>query len=280
VSAARNARVAIVFVGRFEREGIDLPNLRLAPVDDQLIRAVARANKHTIVVLNTGGPVLMPWIHKVQAVIEGWYPGQEDGSAIAAVLFGDIDPGGKLPVTFPANSRQPLSAAQSRWPGKGGEINYSEGLDIGYRWYDAHHFTPLFPFGFGLSYTTFDFSRLRITPKSTHGLDPNRRPGQVVAVIHAQLANTGPRLGSDVAQLYMADPASTGEPPRQLRGFSPIQLAPHHRASVTFQLTARDLAYWSSRSGRWVIAPGGYGAYVGDSSSLSDLPLRGSLTLR
>jgi beta-glucosidase len=279
-SVARQARVAIVFVGRFEKEGVDLPNLRLAPADEQLIRSVGRANKHTIVVLNTGGPVLMPWIHKVQAVLEGWYPGQEDGSAIAAVLFGDADPGGKLPVTFPANARQPLSAARSRWPGKGGEIDYSEGLDIGYRWYDAHHFTPLFPFGYGLSYTTFSFSRLRITPMRTRGLDPNRRPDQVVAVIRARLANTGPRSGSDVAQLYLADPPGIGEPLRQLRGFARLTLAPNHRAAIALPLTARDLAYWSPRSGRWKIAPGGYGVYVGDSSALSDLPLRGSLTLK
>jgi beta-glucosidase len=280
VASARKARVAIVFVGRFEKEGADLPNLRLAPGDEQLIRAVTRVNKHTIVVLNTGGPVLMPWIRDVQAVIEGWYPGQEDGSAIAAILFGDVDPGGKLPVTFPANARQPLSAAQSRWPGRGGEITYSEGLDIGYRWYDAHHFTPLFPFGYGLSYTTFSFSRLRVTAVRTHGLDPNRRPGQVVAVVRARLANTGARPGSDVVQLYLADPRSSGEPVRQLRGFARVELAPHHVTSVTLPLTARDLAYWSVRSERWALAPGTYGMYVGDSSSLSNLPLRGSLTLK
>jgi beta-glucosidase len=279
-SVARQARVAIVFVGRFEKEGVDLPNLRLAPADEQLIRSVGRANKHTIVVLNTGGPVLMPWIHKVQAVLEGWYPGQEDGSAIAAVLFGDADPGGKLPVTFPANARQPLSAARSRWPGKGGEIDYSEGLDIGYRWYDAHHFKPLFPFGFGLSYTTFSFSRMKVTPFSTRHLDPNGRPDQIVAVIHARLANRGPRLGSDVAQLYIADPSSAGEPLRQLRGFARVQLAPHHGTTVTMRLTARDLAYWRPTSNRWVIAPGRYGMYLGDSSALADLPLRGSLTLK
>jgi beta-glucosidase len=278
--AANASHVAIVFAGRFEKEGADLPNLRLAPADDRLIRAVARANKHTIVVLNTGGPVLMPWINNVQAVLEGWYPGQEDGSAIAAVLFGDVDPGGKLPVTFPARSRQPLSAAPSRWPGNDGEINYSEGLDLGYRWYDAHRFTPLFPFGFGLSYTNFSFSRLRIQPVRTRGLDPNARPGQIVAVIHAVLANAGPRPGSDVAQLYLADPTSTGEPPRQLRGFARLTLASRHRTSVTMRLTARELAYWGARSGRWKLAPGSYGVYLGDSSALTDLPLRASLTLK
>jgi beta-glucosidase len=222
----------------------------------------------------------MPWIHRVQAVLEGWYPGQEDGSAIAAVLFGDVDPSGKLPVTFPAGARQSLSAARSRWPGRNGEIFYSEGLNVGYRWYDAHRFRPLFPFGFGLSYTTFSLSRLRIAPRRTRELDPNGRPGEIVAVIHARLANTGTRPGSDVVQLYLADPRSTGEPPRQLRGFARLTLAPHHRTSVTLRLTSRDLAYWQARSGRWKLAPGRYGVYVGDSSALSDLPLRGSLTLK
>jgi beta-glucosidase len=278
-AAARAASVAIVFVARFEREGIDLPNLRLAPGDEQLIRAVAAANKHTIVVLNTGGPVLMPWIGHVRAVLEAWYPGQEDGSAIASVLFGDVDPSAKLPVTFPSNPGQPLSAARTRWPGQHGEVRYSEGLDIGYRWYDAHRYAPLFPFGFGLSYTTFSFSRLRITPERRHGLDPNGRPGQIVALVHARLTNTGGRVGADVAQLYLAYPASAGEPPRQLRGFVRVQLGGHHRSLVTFPLTARDLAHWNSARNRWATASGRYRVYVGDSSALSDLPLRGSIML-
>jgi beta-glucosidase len=272
--------VAIVFVGRFEGEGTDEQNLQLPQAENQLISSVARANKHTIVVLNTGTPVMMPWLHKVQAVIEAWYPGQEDGAAIAPVLFGDVNPSGKLPVTFPANGGQPLTAARSRWPGVHGEIHYSEGLDIGYRWYDAHHYQPLFPFGFGLSYTTFSFSRLRITPVRTQGLDPNGNPNQVVAVVHARLTNTGTLAGADVAQLYLGDPASTGEPLRQLRGFARIQLAPHRYAAVTLPLTARDLAYWNAYSNRWVTAPGSYRIYLGDSSALSTLPLRGALLLR
>ena len=112
------------------------------------------------------------------------------------------------------------------------------------------------------------------------GLDPNGRPAQIVAVIHVRLSNTGPRLGSDVAQLYLADPASTGEPLRQLRGFARVQLAAHHRAAVTLSLTARDVSYWNSSRSRWAIAPGRYGVYVGDSSALSDLTMRGSLTLK
>lgn len=277
IRRARTANVAIVFVGRFEREGADLPNLRLPQADNQLIQSVAAANEHTIVVLNTGGPVLMPWIHNVQAVIEAWYPGQEDGSAIAAILWGDVNPSGKLPVTFPANPGQSLSASHARWPGANGEIHYSEGLDVGYRWYDAHGWTPLFPFGFGLSYTTFRFSRLRIKRVPSRGLNPNRRPNQTVAVVRARVTNTGGRVGAEVAQLYLGDPASAGEPERQLRGFTRATLLPHHSAWVTLPLSARDLAYWSQYSGRWMIAPGQYRVYLGDSSALSGLPLRGAL---
>jgi beta-glucosidase len=279
VRTARKAAVAIVFVGQFEREGMDLGNLHLPQADDQLIRAVAAANRHTIVVLNTGGPVLMPWVRHVQAVIEAWYPGQVDGSAIAAVLFGDVNPGGKLPVTFPANAGQPLSAARSRWPGINGEVHYSEGLDIGYRWYDARHWRPLFPFGFGLSYTTFSFSHLRVSLVATSRLDPNKRPQQTVALVRARVTNSGARPGSEVAQLYLGDPASTGEPVRQLRGFAHTQLAAHSGTWVTLPLTARDLAYWDPYANRWVLAAGRYTLYVGDSSALADLPLRGSLTL-
>jgi beta-glucosidase len=279
VRDANVSHVAIVFVGKPEGEGFDEQNLRLPAAEERLIGAVARANKHTIVVLNSGGPVVMPWIAHVQAVIEGWFPGQQDGAAIAAILFGDVNPSGKLPVTFPLTGSQSLAGARSRWPGIHGEVHYSEGLDIGYRWYDAHHYTPLFPFGFGLSYTTFSFSRLRITPVKTRGLDPNGQPGQVVAYVHARLANTGGRLGADVAQLYLGDPPSAGEPVRQLRGFARLQLAPHQRASVTLPLTARELAYWNSYANRWMIARGRYAVYVGDSSALSGLPLRGALSV-
>ena len=265
-AAASKAQTAIVFAGTFQSEGFDQPNLNLSGVDDQLIDAVAKANPHTIVVLNAGGPVLMPWLDKVAAVVEAWYPGQQDGAAIASVLFGDTDPGGKLPMTFPASASQPLSADPSRFPGINGQVDYSEGLDIGYKWYDAQGDTPLFPFGYGLSYTTFSF----------HGLHIQTVPGHA-ALVRATVTNTGSRRGTEVAQLYLGDPASTGEPARQLRGFQRVELAPGQSETVTFRLTAQDLAYWDSTSDGWTDAPGTYQVWVGDSSALNALPLAGEL---
>jgi beta-glucosidase len=280
-NAAKSAQVAVVFAGTFESESFDQPNLNLSGIDDQLIAAVAAANPHTIVVLNTGGPVLMPWLNNVAGVLEAWYPGQEDGASIASVLFGDANPGGKLPVTFPANAGQPLSANSSRFPGNGGTVNYSEGLNIGYKWYSASGQTPLFPFGFGLSYTTFAFSGLSVSPVTpgvtkggTGHPNPATNPDQVVAVVHAQVQNTGSRAGSEVAQLYLGYPGSTGEPARQLRGFQRVQLGPGQSAQVSFPLTAQDLAYWNNN---WTVASGGYQVWVGDSSASSGLPLSGSL---
>ena len=275
-AAARAAQVAVVFAGTFGSEGFDQPSLNLSGVDDQLIEAVAAANPHTIVVLNTGGPVLMPWLDKVAGVLEAWYPGQEDGTSIASILFGDADPAGKLPVTFPASASQPLSADPSRFPGINGTVDYSEGLDIGYKWYDANGLTPLFPFGYGLSYTTFDFGGLEARPLPGGNPDPNRNPDRVVALVRARVTNTGSRSGTEVAQLYLGDPASAGEPARQLRGFQRVELAPGRSAEVTFPLTAKDLAYWNTAANGWSVATGTYQVWVGDSSALSGLPLAGS----
>ena len=277
--AASKAQVAVVFAGTFETEAFDQPNLSLSGVGDQLIEAVARANPNTIVVLNTGGPVLMPWLGQVKGVIEGWYPGQEDGTAIASTLFGDTDPGGKLPVTFPASESQPLSADAARWPGVNGNVSYSEGLDLGYKWYDANGLAPLFPFGYGLSYTQFGFSGLTMTPANANGIDPNKAPDRVVTTAHAWVTNTGSRAGTEVAQLYLGDPSAAGEPARQLRGFQPVTLNPGQSKQVTFQLTARDLAYWDTASNGWANAPGSYQVWAGDSSATSDLPLHGTFQL-
>ena len=274
-AAARSAQVAVVFAGTFESEGFDEPNLNLSGIDNQLISAVAAANPDTIVVLNTGGPVLMPWINNVAGVIEAWYPGQQDGTAIASVLFGDTDPGGKLPVTFPASSGQPLSADRSRFPGTGGNVSYSEGLDVGYKWYNAQGLSPLFSFGFGLSYTTFGFSGLSVSSVASE-IDPVNNPDQVVATVRATVTNTGSRSGSEVAQLYLGDPSAAGEPVRQLRGFQRVTLGAGQSTTVSFPLTARDLAYWNTGSGNWSVASGTYRAWVGDSSATSDLPLNGS----
>jgi len=256
VAAARKASVAVVFAGNYETEGSDLATINLPASENQLIAAVAAANPDTIVVLNTGSAVTMPWLGAVRGVIEAWYPGQDDGDEIAAVLFGDADPSGKLPVTFPRSLAQVPAATAAQWPGAGGTVRYSEGIDVGYRWYATRHVTPLFPFGYGLSYTSFAFSRLLVRPD--HG-------GYRVS---ADVTNTGRREGSDVAQLYVGDPASTGEPAEQLRGFQRVTLRPGQTTRVTFTVSRDALAWWN---GRWTVSPGRYSLMVGDSSA--SLPL-------
>ena len=248
-----------------------------------MIRSVAAANPNTIVVLNTGGPVLMPWLSSVKGVLEAWYPGQEDGSAIAAVLFGDIDPSGHLPETFPTSLSEIPTASRSQFPGVDGKVDYSEGLDVGYRWYDAKHVTPLFPFGYGLSYTSFSFKHLTVTPRSvvnsTSGPDSSKGQGATVAKVTAVITNTGNVRGSDVAQLYIGDPAVAGEPPRQLEGFHRVTLQPHQSQTVTFTITGHELSYFNTAANGWTLPTGRFSLYVGDSSALTSLPLRGTLNV-
>lgn len=265
VQDARRADVAVVFAGLPEAEDQDLATLELPPGDDELIDAVAKANPHTVVVLNTGSAVAMPWIDDVAGVVEAWYPGQEDGSAVAAVLFGDVDPSGKLPVTFPTSLLQLPDRSPFQWPGVG-NIQYAEGVFVGYRAYDAQGETPLYPFGFGLSYTTFRFSRPEawITPS-----------GDVE--VEADVTDTGTRSGADVAQLYAHDPSTTGEPPDQLKGFERVALAPGQRARVRFTVGAGAFAHWDSGRHRWVVSPGRYELRLGDSSR--NLPVVATVTV-
>jgi beta-glucosidase len=256
-----------VFAGDQETEGVDRPDLSLQDPQGQLIQAVARANPHTIVVLNTGGPVLMPWLSQVRAVVEAWYPGEQDGNAIAPVLFGDVDPAGKLPITFPASDSAVPANTPAQYPGVDGTADYSEGLDVGYRYDDAKGITPLFPFGYGLSYTSFGFSHLRV---ARH---------RAAVTVEAEVRNTGRRPGTEVAELYVGDPAAAQEPPRQLRGFQQVTLSPGQSRIVRFILPASALAYWDPSTEGWTTAPGRYHVWVGDSSALADLPLHGQFSI-
>jgi beta-glucosidase len=266
-SAAAAAKVAIVFASEFESEGSDLTSIDLGSADDNLISAVAAANPNTIVVLNTGSAVTMPWLSSVKGVLEAWYPGQEDGTAIASLLFGNTDPSGHLTVTFPASLSQVPASTTAQWPGQNGTVQYSEGIDVGYRWYDAKGLTPLFPFGYGLSYTTFAFSNLKV----------GTLPDGGAATVTATVTNTGSRAGADVAQLYVTDPAASGQPPRQLEGFQRVSLQPQASATVTFPLTQKNLQYWNSASNGWATSTGSYGISVGDSDA--NLPLTGTLSV-
>jgi beta-glucosidase len=281
-AAAAGAQVAIVFASYSEGEGSDLTSIDLPNNQDQLIESVAAANPNTIVVLNTGGPVLMPWLSSVKGVIEDWYPGQDDGTAIAAVLYGDIDPSGHLPETFPTSLTETPTASPSQFPGVAGKVDYSEGLDVGYRWYDAKNVTPLFPFGFGLSYTSFGFSDLKvITPQpvanNVSGPDTAAGQGARVARVSAVITNTGAVRGSDVVQLYVGDPKVAGEPPRQLEGFKRVTLNPGASQTVTFNISGHELSYYNTTADGWTLPTGQFQLYIGDSSALTSLPLRAKL---
>ena len=267
VALARSSDVAVVFASDFETEGADLADLTLPGGQDRLIGAVAAANPRTIVVLNTGSAVELPWIDSVAAVLEAWYPGQEDGNAVAAVLFGDVNPAAKLPVTFPRRLADVPAAAPDRWPGVDGRVRYAEGLEVGYRWYQARSVAPLFPFGFGLSYTTFRFANLRVS----------RGAGRTV-VVRADVTNTGSREGAEVVQVYVGHPAPDSEPPWQLKAFRKVSLAPGETRHVTFALGPRAFAHWDRAVGDWVVSAGRYRIGVGDSSA--DLPLQSQVALQ
>lgn len=259
VAAAKQAEVAVVFVADHVSEGADRTDLKLPGDQDALVEAVAAANPNTIVVLHTVGPVLMPWRDKVAGILAAWYPGEQAADSIAALLTGKANPSGKLPVTFPADETSGPADQPERYPGIGTTVRYDEGILVGYRWYDAKGIAPLYPFGHGLSYTRFAYSGLRLT-----------RTGQGWTV-RATVRNTGKVAGDEVAQLYVSMPAAANAPPRQLKGFARVSLAPGKSATVAFPLDVRALSYWDEAARDWRLARGSYRVHVGSSSR--DLPL-------
>ncbi|HEY3715459.1 MAG TPA: glycoside hydrolase family 3 C-terminal domain-containing protein [Jatrophihabitantaceae bacterium] len=272
VAAAKSANAAVVVVGEVSSEGSDRTSLALPGTQDALVDAVVEANPNTVVVLNTGGPVLMPWINDARAVLEMWYPGEEDGNALADLLFGNREPGGRLPVTFPAAADQTPIAGPPQYPAADGHYVYSEKLNVGYRWYDATGTAPLFPFGYGLGYTTFAYSNLHVSPVLTPG---------GIASVSVQVRNTGHRAGSEVVQLYVGSPASAGEPPKALKDFRKVTIGAGQSATVRFTLRQSDLAIWDTVTHQPSTVDGTYQVYVGSSSRnlRGQAPLRVPLTL-
>ncbi len=260
---ARSADVALVMVGNKDREGRDRSDLSLPDNQNQLVSAIAAANPHTVVVLKTGGPVLMPWLDQVAAALEAWYPGEEDGNVVAQLLFGNMNPSGKLPLTFPKAERDTPAHTPQQYPGVNGTAVYSERLQVGYRWYDEQHIAPLFPFGYGLSYTRFAIRNLRA---------PARLHADVPARIGVDITNTGGTPGAEVIQVYIAAPAAAHEPPRQLRGFAKVPLRPGETRHVTITLERRAFSIWNETANRWTTFPGRYVILVGNSSL--ELPVR------
>jgi beta-glucosidase len=272
VAAAKSASTAVVVVSDdTESEATDRLSLNLPSAQNELISAVAAANPHTVVVTDAGAPIAMPWLHEVASVVDAWYPGQTSGTSLADVLFGKVNPSGHLPVSFPTSLSQVPASTPAQFPGVNGQVLYSEGIDVGYRWYDAHGLTPLFPFGFGLSYTKFAFSHLSIVRTGSGGVSDVQ--------VAATITNTGHTAGADVAQLYLGDPARAHEPPRQLVGFDKVSLAPGSSTPVHFTITPQDTWWWSQAAKGWTQSLGRYQVYVGDSSALANLPLHGSYTI-
>ncbi|MGO8765866.1 MAG: glycoside hydrolase family 3 C-terminal domain-containing protein [Limisphaerales bacterium] len=260
VAAAKKADVAIVCVDtrRTEGEGADRPSMDLPAHQDELIQAVAAANHNTIVLLNTGTPVTMTnWLRQTPAVIEAWFPGQEGGTALAAILFGDVNPSGKLPDTFAA-SRDDYPDA-GNFPGKNGQVNYAEGIYVGYRHFDKNRIEPVFPFGYGLSYTKFHYKNLRL---SSPRFGPD---GSLVASV--DITNTGKRAGDEVAELYLHDPhPKIDKPVRELKGFAKVALKPGETRTVQFNVQPRDLAYFDTAGHQWKADAGDYEIEIGASS--------------
>lgn len=260
VTLARNSNVALVFAGlsaEWESEGFDRPDLDLASGQNELIERVAAVNKNTIVVLNTGSPITMPWLESVAAVIQSWYPGQECGNAIADVLFGDVNPSGKLPQTFPVRLED--HPAFINYPGENGQVRYGEGVFVGYRYYEKKSVLPLFPFGFGLSYTTFTYDALTL---STQEL----APGETLDV-SITVTNTGQRAGQEVVQVYLRDSeASVQRPLKELKAFAKVRLEPGESRTVTVTLAQDALAYYDIAKRTWVAEAGGFEVLVGSSS--------------
>jgi beta-glucosidase len=271
VSAAHSAQYAVVVVSDpQESEAADRATLGLPSAQDDLISAVAAANPRTIVVVDAGAAVAMPWLSQVAAVVDAWYPGQTDGDSLAAVLLGKVNPSGHLPVTFPASLSATPVSTPARFPGVNGKVHYTEGLKVGYRWWDATSHTPMFPFGFGLSYTSFRYSAPKVHVRSRGSKVP-------VVTASVRVRNTGSLAGTDVAQLYLGMPAAVNEPPRQLEAFHRVTLGAGQARRVTFRLTGVELARWSKD--HYVIPAGRYHVYAGDSSALAQLPARGTFRL-
>jgi beta-glucosidase len=275
---AKSSDVAIVFAHQWMSEGMDLPNLSLPDNQDALIAAVAAANPRTIVVLESGTAVTMPWVDKVAGILEVWYAGSKGADAVANVLFGDVNPSAKLPMTFPlsVNDLPHVTVSQPPKQDHGPEngfvlekptfdVHYDEGLLVGYKWYDAQKKPVLFPFGFGLSYTDYSYSNLKVS----NGKD---------TTVTFTVKNTGKRAGTEIAQVYAGLPADAKEPPKRLVGWSKVQLNPGESKEVTITIPARSLSIYDDGSSKWNLVPGSYTFMAGGSSK--DLPLQQSVSLK
>jgi beta-glucosidase len=288
-AAAKNSDVAIVFVYQWESEGMDLKTLALSDEQNKLVEAVAAANPKTIVVVESGGPATMPWVDQVPGVVEAWFPGIRGAEALANILTGQVNPTGKLAITFPKSDADlphptlvtPPPASEPNYAAMGGDISnimsimakglpafqtyYDEKLKVGYKWYDAENKQVLFPFGFGLSYTTYAYSGLNVSKGDT-------------LTISFTVKNTGKRAGTEIAEVYASLPDSAGEPPKRLIGWSRVELAPGESKQVSIPVDRSRLSIFDEASNSWKLVPGDYTVLAGGSSKL--LPLQQQLSLQ
>jgi len=283
---AKASDVAIVYAYQWESEGMDLDSLSLPLHQDELIAAVAAANPHTIVVLETGGPVTMPWANQVSGILEAWYGGSQGAEAVANVLFGEVNPSGKLPLTFPISDadlphreivKPPDASTTHDEPDAWKKIaaglpafqtTYDEGVKVGYKWYDAEKKAVLFPFGYGLSYTSYRYSGLTVTPAAAGAKTQ----------LHFTVTNTGSRAGIETAEVYAALPAVAAEPPKRLVGFSRVSLNPGESKDVTVEVDPVYLSIFNVKQDGWQLLPGDYAFMVGGSSQ--SLPLTQTVSLK
>ncbi|WP_420628154.1 beta-glucosidase H [Candidatus Leptofilum sp.] len=267
VDLAAKSDVAVIVAGltrEWESEGFDRVDMRLPGLQDELISRVAAVNPRTVVVLNAGSPVEMPWLDEVTAVLQQWYGGQDAGHGLGDVLFGDVNPSAKLPTTFP--KRLEDNPAHINYPGENGKVHYGEGIFVGYRYYDKKEIAPLFPFGHGLSYTTFAYDNLRLNGDTFSADD--------VVLVSVDVTNTGERAGQEVVQLYVRDEeAKVVRPLQELKAFAKVALEPGETKTVTLELDRQALAFWDTAVHDWVVESGTFALLIGASSR--DIRLRG-----
>ena len=260
VKLAQKSDIVVLVAGlnsEWESEGFDRVDMKLPWAQNELIERVAKANKNTIVVLNAGSPIEMPWIDKVPAVVQLWYNSQEQGNALADVLFGDVNPSGKLPTTFPVRLQD--NPAYINYPGENGKVRYGEGIFVGYRYYDKKELAPLFPFGHGLSYTTFKHSNMRLSAKSV-------APNQTLKV-SVDVTNTGTVAGKEIVQLYVRDVQSiVARPEKELKAFAKVDLKPKQKKTITFTLDREAFWYFDAAQKKWKTESGEFELLVGASS--------------
>jgi len=279
---AKNTDVAIIFAYQWESEGMDLDSLSLPEHQDDLIAKVAAANPHTVVVIESGGPVTMPWVDQVSAILEAWFAGSRGAEAVANLIFGDANPSAKLPITFPKSEadlphptivkppKRTRDADSKGWRRIAAglpafQVTYDEGVKVGYKWYDAENKPVLFPFGYGLSYTTYSYSNLKVTP----GKNPR---------VSFTVTNAGNRAGAEVAEVYASLPAAAAEPPKRLVGWSKVTLGAGESKEVAVEVNPKYLSIFNVEKNGWQLIPGDYGFMVGGSSQ--DLPLKESVNLK